>query len=135
MLKKMFDSLRYEEKSNHILLLLKNFHNTEENKIADGGLVHQPHHPLPGGAAAAAEEVDRRQQMKEMLAAPLPHITHFLASVLATVQDQLKVITVKCYSSWMTLGAISLDTVRGCDVGTLSSPNSFPSPPPARGCQ
>lgn len=73
--------------------------------------------------------------MKEMLAAPLPHITHFLASVLATVQDQLKVITVKCYSSWMTLGAISLDTVRGCDVGTLSSPNSFPSPPPARGCQ
>ena len=72
MLKKMFDSLRYEEKSNHILLLLKNFHNTEENKIADGGLVHQPHHPLPGGAAAAAEEVDRRQQMKEMLAASSP---------------------------------------------------------------
>ena len=65
--------------------------------------------------------------MKEMLAAPLPHITHFLASVLATVQDQLKVITVKCYSSWMTLGAISLDTVRGVMWA--------PSPPPAWGCQ
>ena len=54
---------------------------------------------------------NRRQQVKEMLASSSPHITQFLASVLATGQDQLKVITVKCYSSWMTLGAISLDTV------------------------
>ena len=49
---------------------------------------------------------NRRQQVKEMLAASSPHITQFLASVLATGQDQLK-----CYSSWMTLGAISFDTV------------------------
>ena len=35
MLKKMFGSLRNEEKSNHILLLLKIFRNTEENKIAE----------------------------------------------------------------------------------------------------
>jgi hypothetical protein len=56
-----------------------------------------------------------------MLIASSPHITQFLASVLATGQDTLKVITVKCYSSWMTLGAISLNTVRtspvmGCAV-------------------
>lgn len=40
--------------------------------------------------------------------------------------------TVKCYSSWMTLGAISLDTVlassvMGLAVGALSSPNSLPT--------
>ena len=63
---------------------------------------------------------NRRQQVKEML---LPPITQFLA----TGQDQKKVITVKCYSSCMTLGAISLDTA------VLSSPLMglrAPSPPP-----
>jgi transportin-3 len=73
---------------------------------------------------------NRRQQVKEML---LPPITQFLA----TGQDQKKVITVKCYSSWMTLGAISLDIVltslvMGCAVGALSSPTS---PNHAGGCQ
>jgi len=75
---------------------------------------------------------NRRQQVKEMLTASSTHITQFLASVLNSGQDQIKIVTVKCYSSWMTLGAISLDTVlaspvMGCAVAALSSPHSHPT--------
>ena len=60
--------------------------------------------------------------MKEMLAASSPYITQFLASVLATRQDQPEVVMVKCY--YISLDTVLASPVMGCAVGAFSSPNS-----------
>ena len=57
---------------------------------------------------------NRRQQVKEMLSGSHQYITQFLGTVITSDQTQ-KVNCIKCYSSWLTLGVIPLDSV-------LSSP-------------
>ena len=69
-------------------------------------------------------------QVRDILTASAPHITAFLVSVLgAGGQDGLRVTVVRCYSSWLSLGAIPLSSVlaspvMGCAVQALQDSHS-----------
>ena len=75
---------------------------------------------------------NRRQQVKEMLTAASPQVTHLLSSMISVSgPENVKITCVKCYGSWLTLGVIPLDTVltspvMGFTVQILQSPHSHP---------
>ena len=72
---------------------------------------------------------NRRQQVKEMLSEGHSYISQFLATVVTSNNQQ--VACIKCYSSWLTLGAIPLDSVlaspvMGLAVASLQAPHTPP---------
>ena len=72
---------------------------------------------------------NRRQQVKELLGASHTHITQFLSSVISSPSHHVS--CVKCYSSWLSLGVIPLDSVltspvMGAAVASLHAPHTPP---------
>jgi len=71
---------------------------------------------------------NRRQQVKDMLSGSSQYIIQFLGTVITTDQSQ-QTSCIKCYSSWLTLGVIPLDSVlqsavMGAAVASLQAPNT-----------
>jgi len=82
---------------------------------------------------------NRRQQIKDDLTAASPAVTQFLQSCVANItgagdsnpSHNIQVTVIKCYSSWLTLGVISLSQlqatgVMGVAVSALGNPSSSP---------
>ena len=102
----------------------------------------QPHTPaLLEVLLLLPEEVDsrhlrlganRRQQVKEMLSSSYSHVTQFLGTLVTSSATSAQLVScVKCYSSWLTLGVIPLDTVlaspvMGMAVASLQAPQTAP---------
>ena len=72
---------------------------------------------------------NRRHQVKQMLSASHTHITQFLSTVISSPSHHVS--CVKCYSSWLSLGVIPLDSVltspvMGAAVASLHAPHTPP---------